>query len=144
MSSNVASSNNIVSTDINLQEETAGILGDRGADLSMISSSMLGGIEVIKAITPDMKVTLLGGVVNFGMRKAVKSSLIKERGINEKWFPYVEIISQAGYNSLKDSYNNYKFVGSVERRILENESLGLFLQVSTEKRNLSANELGAT
>jgi hypothetical protein len=43
-------------------------------DLSMISSSMLGGIEVIKAITPDMDATVLGGDVNFEMRKAAKAA----------------------------------------------------------------------
>jgi TonB-dependent receptor len=150
MSSNIASGNNIVSSDKNLQLTASGlggtidILGDRGTDLSMISSSMLGGIEVTKAITPDMDAAVLGGVVNFGMRKAVKSILVKERGINEPWLPFVEIVSQGGYQSLKDTYSNYKFVGSIERRFFDDESFGVFVQGSTEKRNLSANELGAT
>ena len=48
--------------------------GDRATDLSMISSNMLGGIEVIKEITPDMDAAVLGGVVNFDLRKA-KSGL---------------------------------------------------------------------
>lgn len=143
LSSNVASGNNVISTDRTQQEGTAGILGDRATDLSMISSSMLGGIEVIKAITPDMDATLIGGVVNFGMRKAVKSVLVKERGIDQPWLPFIEIVSQGGYNKVKDTYGNYKFVGSIERRFFE-ESFGVFLQGSTEKRNLSANELGAT
>ena len=75
MPSNVASGNNITSRDRGAQEGTIATLGDRGGDLSMISSSMLGGIEVTKAITPDMDATLIGGVVNFGMRKAVKTEL---------------------------------------------------------------------
>ena len=47
---------------------------DRATDLSMISSNMLGSIEVVKAITPDMDAAVLGGVVNFGMRKAAKGT----------------------------------------------------------------------
>ncbi len=47
---------NVGSTDPNAQSS---LLGDRGTNLSMISSSMLGGIEVIKAITPDMDAAVL-------------------------------------------------------------------------------------
>ncbi len=72
LSSNVNSQNSIISGDRNQGTAAASLLGDRGMDLSMISSSMLGGIEVIKAITPDMDATVLGGVVNFDMRKAAK------------------------------------------------------------------------
>jgi len=139
--SNVASANNVISTDRTQQEATVSVLGDRAADLSMISSSMLGGIEVIKAITPDMDATLIGGVVNFGMRKAAKSTSMK--GMNESWFPLVDVVSQGGYNRLKNTYKDYKFVGSLERRFFD-ESFGVFVQASTEKRNLSANELGAS
>ncbi len=38
----------------------------------MISSSMLGGIEVIKAITPDMDAALIGGVVNVDLQLPVE------------------------------------------------------------------------
>jgi len=103
---------------------------DRATDLSMISSNMLGSIEVIKAITPDMDAAVLGGVVNFGMRKAAKGFVI----------PKFEIISQGSYNKLKNSYKNYKFVGSAEERFL-NERLGVFVQANVEERDLSANEL---
>ncbi|MFO7444983.1 MAG: TonB-dependent receptor, partial [Ignavibacteriaceae bacterium] len=147
MSSNVASGNNLVSTDKNLQENTSGfgsnvdVLGDRAADLSMISSSMLGGIEVIKAITPDMDATLIGGVVNFGMRKA--SSLgLSDRVIQSDMLPTIQISSQGGYSNLKDEYGNYKLTLSLEKRFF-NESFGVFIQGSNEHRNLSSNELGA-
>ena len=62
--------------------------GDRSTDLSMISSNMLGGIEVIKAITPDMDATAIGGVINFSMRKAYKNKLNK---------PRFEVLSQGSY-----------------------------------------------
>ncbi len=105
--------------------------GDRATDLSMISSNMLGGIEVIKAITPDMDATVLGGVINFSMRKAIKSK-------NSE--PRFELLTQGGNNNLKNKYDDYKFVGSFEQRFIDN-NLGIFLQGSVEKKNLSANEL---
>jgi TonB-dependent receptor len=137
--SNVSSDNTVISTDKTAQA-SASILGDRAADLSMISSSMLGGIEVIKAITPDMDATLIGGVVNFGLRKASKSVLT--RNINAPWLPRISLTTQGSYNDLKSEYKDYKFIGSVERRFF-NESFGMYLMGSVEKRNLSANELGA-
>ena len=43
---------------------------DRSTDLSMISQYMLDGIEVTKAGTPDQEADVLGGTVNFKLRKA--------------------------------------------------------------------------
>jgi TonB-dependent receptor len=108
--------------------------GDRASDLSMISSGILGGIEVIKAITPDMDATVIGGVVNFTMRKAVKTTVV---------VPRFELLTQGRHNSLKDSYNDYKVEGSYEQRFRD-DRIGLFLQGSIEDKNLSANELGAS
>ncbi len=149
--SDVASGNNLVSTDKG-QQGGGGIrsgfgvgdlgdLGDRGTDLSMISSSMLGGIEVIKAITPDMDATLIGGVVNFGLRKASKN--LSNRALSGSSLPLIQIMTQGSYNQLKKTDNQYKIGGSVEKRYF-NEKLGIFIQGSTEKRNLSANLLGAS
>ncbi len=138
--SDVASSNNLTSGDRNAQESQSNQLGDRAEDLSMISSSMLGGIEVIKAITPDMDATLIGGVVNFGMRKASRgmTSLIDpELG----WLPNIELRVQGGFNDLKSTRSDYRFVGSLEKRFMD-DALGVFFQASTEKRNLSSHNLG--
>lgn len=137
--SNVASANNITSGDKGAQEGTTSALGDRAGDLSMISSSMLGGIEVTKAITPDMDATLIGGVVNFGLRKAVKTRVSLEG--DESWVPLAEIITQGGYTDLKNSRDNFKFVGSLEKRFFD-QAFGVFVQASSEKRNLSSNVLG--
>ncbi len=109
------------------------VSGDRSTDLSMISSNMLGGIEVIKAITPDMDATVFGGVVNFSMRKAQKDEFEK---------PNFELQTQGSYNNLKDTYKDYKVVGSYEQRFFDN-SLGVFVQGSSEERNLSDNQLSA-
>ncbi len=113
--------------------EEVSLSGDRGADLSMISSNMLGGIEVIKAITPDMDATVFGGVVNFSMRKAQKTGYE---------VPQIDLLAQGNHNNLKSTANDYKFVASLEQRFLEN-SFGVFAQGSIEKKNLSSNELKA-
>ena len=42
---------------------------DRSVDLSMISTDMLSGIEVYKAITPDMDAEAVGGVVNLKIKR---------------------------------------------------------------------------
>ena len=139
--SDVASGNNITSHDASAQESQGNILGDRAEDLSMISSSMLGGIEVIKAITPDMDATLIGGVVNFGLRKASSSDVSNAGEGLAAWLPNFEVRAQNGYNNLKNTTSDYRFVGSIERRFLDNQ-LGIFVQGSTERRNLSSNELG--
>jgi len=110
--------------------------GDRGADLSMISSTMLAGIEVSKSITPDMDANAIGGVVNFELRDAIS---------NVAGEPKFSLNTKVGYNGLenaKDKFRNYKIDGTFENRMLDNK-FGVFLQGSYENRNLSSNELGA-
>ena len=144
MPSDVASGNNLTSADKGAQESQSNVLGDRGADLSMISSGMLGGIEVIKAITPDMDATAIGGVVNFGLRKAAMAPAGADGAIvsgDASLWPRTEIRGSAGYNNLKDSYNDYKLSGSLEQRFFE-QAFGVFIQASGEQRNLSSNNLG--
>lgn len=104
--------------------------GDRGVNLSMISSSMLGGIEVTKSITPDMDAAVLGGVVNFNLREAQTRKL------------EVHLLAQGGYDNLKNTYNDYKFVATAEKRFLD-DKLGIFAEADAEQQNLSANTLGA-
>ncbi|RJP61804.1 MAG: TonB-dependent receptor [Ignavibacteriales bacterium] len=134
---------NVTSSDPNDHKSQLGsgdqisIVGDRAADLSMISSNTLGGIEVVKAITPDMDATVFGGVINFSMRKAQKT----EMGIGN-YFPQIEINTQGTYNNLKNSAKDYKVAGSFEKRLFDN-GLGIFVQGSVENRNLSSQELGA-
>lgn len=122
---------NLVTIDgVELPGNVSSGLSDRATDLSMISSNMLGSIEVIKEITPDMDASVIGGTVNFGMRKA-------EKGEN---VPLIGITTQGNYNSLRKSYNDYKVVGSVEKRFLD-QKLGVFVQGNIEDKNLGANEL---
>jgi len=136
--SDVPSATNLTSTNTGSPEGPASALGDRGDDLSMISSSMLGGIEVIKAITPDMDATAIGGVVNFDLRKAMKKGTGGEGSTS--LVPKVEFRGQGSYNALKDLRGDYKVVGSAENRFMD-DRFGVFIQASAEQRNLSDNEL---
>ncbi len=109
---------------------------DRSTDLSSISSNMLEGIQVSKSVTPDMDASVMGGTVNFELREAQ----VKEQGV-----PQFGLVLQGGRNNLADApdrYNNYKYVGSVEDRMLD-DRLGVFAQVDIDRENLTSNELGA-
>ncbi len=109
---------------------------DRSTNLSMLSSNMLEGIQVSKTVTPDMDANVIGGVVNFDMREAE----VKKPGE-----PQYSLLVQGGYNNLPDAYNkynNYKYVGSVQDRLL-NDKLGVFAQVDVERLNLTSNELSS-
>ena len=112
---------------------------DRSTDLSMISPYMLEGIEVTKAVTADMDADVLGGTVNFQMREA-GAGKSEQQGIG------YSLLAQGGYNGLSDAYNklnNYKYVGSIEGRFLNDQALGIFVQADVERRNLTSNEFGA-
>ena len=102
---------------------------DRSVDLSMISPYMLEGIEVIKAVTPDMDADAIGGTVNFQLRKA-------KPGLN------YDLLFQGGYNNLHKSYNNYKAMANIGKRFF-NEKFGIFTQIDIENRNRSSNNMGA-
>jgi len=108
---------------------------DRGADLSMISSTMLEGIEVSKTITADQDADVLGGTVNFKLRDA--------KG-GEKPGLGFQIMAQGGYTGLSNALNrfrNYKIVPSVEGRFLD-EKLGVYAEANFERRNLTSNSFG--
>jgi TonB-dependent receptor len=110
--------------------------GDRSTDLSMISPNMLESIEVSKTVMADQDADVLGGTVNFKLREAQGG----KEGLG------LELLAQGGYTGLSNAYNkyrNHKFVASLEGRFL-NERLGLFLQLNSERRNLSSNEFSAT
>jgi hypothetical protein len=102
---------------------------------------LLGGIEVVKAITPDMDATLIGGTINFTLRRAARNTPMAPR--NQSWVPSVEIRTEGGYNGLKNTRNDYRVVASLENRFFD-ESFGFFLQGSLERRNLSDNTMSAS
>ncbi len=109
---------------------------ERSVDLSMISSSMLEGIEVVKTITADQDADVLGGTVNFRLREA-------ETGKEGLGF---QLLSQGGYTGLANAqhkYDNYKLIPGLEGRFFGGR-FGLFAQANLERRNLSANEFAAS
>ncbi len=103
--------------------------GDRSSDLSMISPYMLEGIEVSKAATVEQDADVLGGSVNFKIKKAPKEFKI-------------DALLQGGYNRIARTYNNYKMMLGLSNRYFNN-SLGVFGQFIMENRNRSSQEFGA-
>jgi TonB-dependent receptor len=108
--------------------------GGRAVDLSMISSSSLEGIEVYKTVTPDMDAAVLGGTVNFGLRKAKATP---------SGAPSVSLLAQGGYNDLMSTYKDYKFVASIEKRFFDDQ-LGVFVQGIAQEQSLVSNQLGGS
>lgn len=102
---------------------------DRSTDLSMISQYMLEGIEVTKAGTPDQEADVLGGTVNFKLKKA-PSGL------------HGNLVTQGMYNGLKKTQDDYKLVFDISNRFLS-DRLGVLAQIDVENRNRSSHNLNA-
>ncbi len=94
-------------------------LNNRATNLGFISSNMLSGIEVIKAVTPDMDANTLGGVVNLRLREA-------QSGF------HFDVLAQGNYNSTDRVANNYTFWASVSQRFFD-DKLGVFLQGNMDR-----------
>jgi len=71
---------------------------NRSTDISMISQYMLEGIEVTKAGTPDQDGDVLGGTINFILKKAKPGF-------------HGDVITQGIYNGLEEKAGDYKYVG---------------------------------
>lgn len=99
----------------------------REVDLSTLSQSSLAGIELYKAVTPDMDGDALSGSINLVTKKAPETRKMKAN-------------AEGGYNHLMGSYNEYDFslrygerffddilgvqvVGNIERKIRSNEGI---------------------
>ena len=100
---------------------------DRSVDLTMISSDMLAGIEVFKALTPDKDADAVGGTVNFVTKKA-------EAG----WQGDIRI--QSGYNQHADDFGIYRGNVSVGNRFF-NSKFGVLLTGSIQRANRSSHAL---
>lgn len=87
---------------------------DRSTNLGFISSNMLSGIEVTKAVTPDMDANSIGGVVNLRLREAPV-------GLR------TEAMVQGGYNTQDATFANYQTWASVSNRFFNNR-VGVFIQ----------------
>ncbi|MBN2010541.1 TonB-dependent receptor [candidate division KSB1 bacterium] len=100
--------------------------GIRSVGLDLINNRLLGEIEVIKAITPDMDADAIGGVVNFGLRRA-PSSGTAVLGLG------------GGYNNQLSNFETYgrdiqDYYAIYGRRFLNNK-LGVLLDGAYYKTN---------
>ncbi|MEO8398698.1 MAG: carboxypeptidase-like regulatory domain-containing protein, partial [Ignavibacteriaceae bacterium] len=102
---------------------------DRSVDLSVISQDILGGIEVFKALTPDMDGDAIGGTINLITKNAPEN------------FHY-NLLAQGGYNDHEKDYGNYKFNISGSNRFLGSK-LGALATFTVQKANRSSDILNA-
>ena len=101
---------------------------NRQVDLSLISSNILDGIEVRKAITPDMDADAVGGNIDLRLRSAPSG-----------W--HFDVLATGGYAGLQQYLGNYKLVGTASNRFL-GERLGVIATFNADRYNRSADKLG--
>ncbi len=95
----------------------------RSVDLSMISADALEGIELFKAIRPDMDADAIGGTVNFTIKRA-----------DEDWKGNLRILG--GYNDLKSDFGQFRASGSISNRFFNNK-LGVIFSANYQQINRS-------
>lgn len=95
----------------------------RSVDLSMISADALDGIELFKAIRPDMDGDAIGGTVNFTIKKA-------DAGVRST------IRLLGGYNDLKNDFGQFRGSAAVSNRLLKNK-LGVIATANYQEINRS-------
>ena len=111
-----------------MSPSSTNVTSTRATNLGFISSNLLDGIEVIKAITPDMDANTIGGVVNLKLREA-------PTGL------HFDALAQGNYNSTEHLADNYKFWASISQRFFD-DKFGVFIQGNTDRTdggNQSAN-----
>ncbi len=113
-----ASMNSITVNGIQLPSTS---MNDRATNLGFISSNMLAGIDVTKAITPDMDANAIGGTVNLRLQEAPENLRF-------------DFLMEGSYNTQDETADNYQIWGSVSNRFLKNK-LGVFVQLNTNKSN---------
>lgn len=103
---------------------------DRMANISGISQYALQGVEVFKALTPDMEANSVGGTVNLQLQ-----------GIPDGF--HFNVMAQGGYNNLNNYFGNYKLLGEASNRFFNNK-LGMFFSVVAENVNRSVETMSAS
>ena len=94
---------------------------NRSVSLSNVSQENLSGIEVYKAILPDMDAATLGGTVNMRLGRAPDENIYDVRVYGT-------------YNAYQDDWKQYKIIGKMSRRFFD-KKIGLQLSVNAEQRN---------
>jgi TonB-dependent receptor len=95
-------------------------VSDRSVDLSMISSEILAGIEVTKALTADKDADAFGGIVDFRLATARKGGFYSNARV------------QGGYNALRSDYGNFKTSFILSDRFFD-EKLGIIVTSNLER-----------
>lgn len=109
--------------------QMAGTGGSGETNISGISQYILQGVEVYKALTPDMEANAVGGSINLRLRES-------PRGLQ------YNLMAQGGYNDLNNYYGNYKLQGEFSNRFL-NDRLGMFVSVNAESVNRGTQTMSA-
>lgn len=99
---------------------------DRSVDLSLVSSNMLDGIEVTKALTPDKDADAIGGTVDLRLRTAPENL-------------FADLQLSGGYTALQGTTGNYKIVGSTGKRFLDN-NFGVIIGFNADSYDRSADQ----
>jgi len=103
---------------------------NRGTNISGISQYALQGVEVYKSLTPDMEANAVGGTVNLKLQDTPEGL-------------HYNLMAQGGYNDLNSFFGNYKIVGEVSNRFLDNK-LGVFFSANIERVNRGTQTMSAT
>jgi TonB-dependent receptor len=101
----------------------------RAVDLSLISSDILQGIEVFKALTPDKDGDAIGGSINLVTRTA-----------DEGFHGLVQ--AEVGYHSIIDDIGTYRGSATLSNRFFK-EKFGLIVTGSAHRANRNADEFSA-
>ena len=108
---------------------------DRSVDLSMISPDVLEGIEVFKALRPDLDGDAIGGTVNFTTKKAPEGRLSSVRLFG-------------GYNNLEDDYGNFRGSIYYSDRFFADEKgkskLGIVMSGNFQRANRASDAAGGS
>ncbi len=110
---------------INGQQIPATGVNDRSVNLSMISSDLLDGIEVYKAITPDMDADAIGGNVNL-VTKTADAGGIQGR-----------VHLETGYSSLIENIGSYRGAFTLGNRFFD-EKFGVIIGANYHRANRNA------
>ncbi len=102
---------------------------NRSVDLSMVSSDILGGVEVFKVPTPNQDGNALGGTVD----------LITKQAPNGAHF---DMRLQGGYGNFRKDFGRRKIDLSGSDRFFNNK-LGILASLSLERSSRGSNQLNA-
>ncbi len=103
---------------------------DRSVDLSMISTDALEGIEVFKALKPEMDGDAVGGTINFVTKKAPEGR-------------HGSIKMQSGYNDLESDYGQLRGSVNLSNRFFDNK-LGLIVGGNFQRANRASDNLNGS